>query len=75
MNNISEQEKLIIMERLDVLSPQLFFSVGSDNQSFSKNDLIAEIKKNTEIGQDFIKSEMEFIRALKDGTVMKILTS
>ena len=71
----SEKEKELIIARLEVVSHELFFSVGSDNKSFSKDDLILEIKNGSEIGKDFIKGELEFLRALKDGSLMQVLTS
>lgn len=73
---ISQKEKEIVIARLEVISPEeLFFSVGSDNKSFSKDELIEEINKNTEIGKNFVKSQFEFLRALKDGSLMNVLTA
>ena len=73
---ISQKEKEIIIARLEVASPaRLFFSVGSDNKSFSKEELIEEINKNTEIGNNFVKSQFELLRALKNGSLMKTLTA
>ncbi len=72
---ITQKEKELIIARLDVISPELFFSVGSDNKSFSKGELIEEINKDTEIGKNFVKSQFEFLRALKDGSLMNALTA
>ncbi|MDP2749988.1 MAG: hypothetical protein Q8O89_04100 [Nanoarchaeota archaeon] len=72
---ISQKEKEVIIARLEAISPDLFFSVGSGNKSFSKKDLIEEINKNTEIGKDFVKSQFEFLRALKNGSLMNVLTA
>jgi len=72
---ISQKEKEVIIARLEATSPELFFSVGSDDKSFSKDQLIEEINKNTEIGNNFVKSQFEFLRALKDGSLMKTLTA
>ena len=70
-----QKEKEVIIARLETLSPELFFSVGSDNKSFSKNELIEEINKNTEVGEKFVKSQFEFLRALKDGSLVNALTA
>lgn len=72
---ISQREKEVIIARLETISPELFFSVGSGNKSFSKDDLIEEINKNTKIGKNFVKSQFEFLRALKDGSLMNTLTA
>lgn len=72
---ISQKEKEIIIARLEAVSPELFFSIGSDNKSFSNKELIEEINKNTEIGNNFVKSQFEFLRALKDGSLMNTLTT
>jgi hypothetical protein len=72
---ITQKEKELVIARLETISPELFFSVGSENKSFSKADLIEEINKNTEIGKNFVKSQFEFLRALKDGSLMNALTA
>jgi hypothetical protein len=72
---IKEKEKEVVIARLEVLSPELFFSVGSDGKGFSREELIEEINKNTEIGKNFVKSQFDFLRALKDGSLMATLTS
>lgn len=71
---ILQKEKEVIIARLEATSPELFFSIGSDSRSFSKDELIEEINKDTEIGNNFVKSQFEFLRALKDGSLMKALT-
>lgn len=72
---ILQKEKEVIIARLEATSPELFFSIGSDGRSFSKDELIEEINKDTEIGNNFVKSQFEFLRALKDGSLMKALTA
>ena len=72
---ILRKEKEIIIARLEATSPELFFSIGSEGKSFSKDELIEEINKNTEIGKKFVKSQFEFLRALKDGSLINQLTA
>jgi hypothetical protein len=72
---ITQKEKELVVARLETVSPELFFSVGSENKSFSKEDLIEEINKNTEIGKNFVESQLEFLRAFKDGSLMNVLTA
>ncbi len=72
---IIQKEKEVIIARLEAMSPELSFSIGSENKSFSKDDLIDEINKNTEVGKNFIKSQFELLRALKDGSLMDALVA
>ncbi len=71
--NILQKEKELVLARLEVLSPDLYFSVGADSKSFSRNEIIEQINTNTEIGNDFVKVELEFLRAFKDGSLMRHL--
>ena len=66
-------EREIVLARLEVLLPDICFASGSDFKSYSRDMIIEEIKKNSEIGKDFIKTEMEFLRALKNGNLTKRL--
>ncbi len=72
---VLQKEKEIIIAQLETVSPELFFSIGSENKSFSKKELIEEINKNTEVGKKFVKSQFDFMRALKDGSLIKTLTT
>lgn len=73
--NISQKEKELVLARLEVLSPELHFSVGADSESFSRNEMIKQINENTDIGKDFIKVELEFLRAFKNGSLMSSLAT
>ena len=73
--SISQQEKELVLARLEVLSPELHFSVGSSKESFSRNEMIKQINENTDIGNDFIKVEREFLRAFKNGSLVNSLTT
>ena len=68
--NISQKEKELVLARLEVLSPELHFSVGADSENFSRNEMVEQINEDTEIGKDFVKVELEFLRAFKDGSLM-----
>ena len=74
-NSITQKEKELVIARLEVVFPELSFFVGGQDQSFSKEDLINEIKRDTDIGKDFIKTQLEFLRAIKDGSLMKVLVA
>ncbi|MEK9167934.1 MAG: hypothetical protein AAB769_01220 [Patescibacteria group bacterium] len=73
--NIAQKEKELVLARLEVLSPELHFSVGADSESFSRDEMIKQINDNTEVGKDFIKVELEFLRAFRDGSLMNNLVT
>lgn len=75
MNPITQKEKEIVIARLEVLSPELHFCLGANNLNFSRDEIIKEIENNSEVGREFIKVDMDFLRALKDGSLMAALTS
>lgn len=73
---ISEDIKELVIARLEVLSPDKKFSIGSNEKEFTKEELIECVKKGDEIGQKVIDLELTFLRALKDGTLLEeVLTS
>ena len=72
---ISEDIKDLIIARLEVLSPDKRFSIGSNEKEFSRDELIESVKNEDEIGHKVIDLELTFLRALKDGTLLnEILT-
>jgi len=72
---ISEDVKELVIARLEVLSPDKKFSIGSNEKEFTRDELIESVKNEDEIGQKVIDLELTFLRALKDGTLLKeILT-
>lgn len=72
---ISEDVKDLVIARLEVLSPDKKFSIGSNEKEFTRDELIESVKNEDEIGQKVIDLELTFLRALKDGTLLKeILT-
>ncbi len=73
--SISQKEKELVLARLEVLSPELHFSVGSGKESFSRNEMIKQINENTDVGKDFIKVELEFLRAFKNGSLANSLAT
>lgn len=72
-NTISEKEKELVIARLEVLFPEFCFASGSDFESFSRDEMIREIERGSEEGKEYVKIEMKFLRALKDGSLIKKL--
>ena len=71
---ISEDLKNLVIERLDVLSPHKKIYIGSVG-TFTKDELIENVKQGNAIGQKIVDIELSFLRALKEGTLLNILTS
>lgn len=74
MTDISEsllkKEIELIVLRLETLPPDIFFYSGNGSQ-ISRNEMIEHVTNNDDIGREYIDIEMEFLRALKDGKLMK----
>ena len=72
--DVSKKERELVIARLEVLSPEICFSSGHSS-TISRDDLISHIKKNDELGKNFVNIELEFLRAIKDGNLMKELAA
>lgn len=57
--NISADEWKIVEERLKTMPNQM--RLGILSQSFDKEQLLAEVKKKSEIGRAYVEMQMEFI--------------
>ncbi len=57
--------KELVIARLQTLPPDVAISIGSDGE-FNKNELIAHVKEDDEIGKQIIEVEMDFLRALQN---------
>ena len=75
MNTFSEKERELIIARLEVASPELHFSSGDSSESYTRDEIIQHIKNADTIGNAFIKVELDFLRALKNGTLMNQLVT
>ena len=72
---ISEDLKNLVVSRLEIVSPNKKFFIGSCREGFTKEDLIEHVRKADEIGRKAIEVEMTFLRALKDGVLLEEVTS
>jgi len=64
--NIAEEIKKLVIARLEVFPENKKISIGNFGE-FSKNELIDNVNKNSEIGNKIIEIELEFLRAMKKG--------
>lgn len=73
--DIPEDLKNLVISRLEIVSPNKKFFIGSHREGLTKEELIEHVKKGDEIGQKIIEVEMTFLRALKDGILLEEVTS
>ena len=68
MESITEEIKKLVIARLEILPESKKISIGNFGE-FSRNELIDNVNKNTEIGNKIIEIELEFLRAMKKGII------
>lgn len=66
--NIRDEIKKLVIARLELLPENKKISIGNYGE-FSKDELIDNVNKNSEIGNKIIEIELEFLRAMKGGIV------
>ncbi len=72
---ISDDLKDLVIERLDILPPDLAFFIGSEGKKFSKKELIESVRRGDEVGRQVVEMEMSFLKALKDGVLLEEILS
>lgn len=72
---ISDEAVNTVIYRLNTASPDLVFSSGVDSNSYSRDEMIQQIEKCSEVGVDFVKMQLEFLKAQASGELMRVITS
>jgi len=66
--NIEEIKKEIAIERLRQAPATIKVSFGTQNGEFmSRDEMIEQIEKNTELGRKIVKVQLEYLKAFKRG--------
>lgn len=60
--------KQLVIERIRTFSPGRKISIGAEGE-FSKEELVAHVKKGDKIGEKIIKVQMSFLQSLKSGII------
>ena len=60
-----EYIKKLVKERLRAMSPDVSFSIGNYG-NFTRDELIREVDKNSEIGKAIIEMQLTFIRKMPE---------
>jgi len=72
---VNEEEKAIVLAQLLAASPELSLSIGSASaKTYSKDEITKHVEALDEIGREFIKTQMEFMRAMSSGDLYKAIT-
>lgn len=64
--------KELVLARIGLMPPNFKLSVGGQG-TFTKGQLIEHIKKGDETGNQIIKMQMDFIKALTSGELIETL--
>ena len=62
----NEEFKEIIIKRLEAMPGNVRVSMGSQG-TFSKSDLISNVKNDTPLGELIIKMQIEYMRSMSRG--------
>ena len=65
----------LVIARLETVSSDLHFSSGADGESYTRDEMIKRVEACDEVGKKFIVSQLEFLRAIKDGSLLRDLTT
>ncbi|MBI5635416.1 hypothetical protein HY993_00440 [Candidatus Micrarchaeota archaeon] len=65
---MNQDIKELVISRLQVLPGNRLLSIGGYG-SFTKDQVIQHVKDEDEVGEKIVQIEMEFLRAIKEGTL------
>ena len=69
MNDEKELVKEIVVERIKSMSPNVKIALGSRGGFLNKDQLLEEVKNNTQIGEKIINIQLRYLQALKEGLI------
>ncbi|OGJ60217.1 hypothetical protein A2635_05625 [Candidatus Peribacteria bacterium RIFCSPHIGHO2_01_FULL_51_9] len=72
---IATKEKELIIARLEQVSPKLYFSDGDNASAYSRDEMIDLIRRDEKPGIEFVRTELEFLRAIKNGDLIRALAN
>ncbi len=65
-NKINEEIKKIVIARLEVFPSDKKISIGSIGE-LTKEEMIENVKKETDIGEKIVEVQLNYLRTLKEG--------
>lgn len=70
---ISAEVRELVKARLETMPPSFRLSIGNEG-SFSKKELLEHVTKGDAIGQEVIRIQLSFIKAVARGDFSRMLT-
>jgi len=70
--SINEDVKELVIARLDVMPSNYKLSIG-DMGTFTKDDLIKHVRASDSVGNQIVKMQFNFIKALTSGKLIDTL--
>lgn len=75
-SNLLDKEKVIVLAQLQAAGSGLNFSIGGDStKTYTKKEIVMHVEELDSIGKEFIKTQMEFMRAIKSGELAKVIST
>ena len=65
-NKINEEVKKIVIARLEIFPSDKKISIGSFGE-LTKQEMIDNIEKETDIGEKIVEVQLNYLRSLKEG--------
>lgn len=74
---LNRDEQQTVLAQLKASSPKIAFFVGSgaSKKSYSREEMEDHVESLDEVGVEFIRTQMELLRAFKTGEFQQILAS
>ncbi len=69
-NNLIEIKKEIVIERLRQIPPKVSIAFGMSSEFMSRDDMIEQVKKDTEIGKRIVEIQFTYLKAFKKDSLM-----
>lgn len=66
---IEEELKKLVVARIKAASGNLRVSVGKMSQSLGKEELIKNVEAGSEIGQEVMRAQLEYLKDLAQGAL------
>lgn len=60
-----EEIKRLVIIRLEAMPPNIRISIGGND--LSKEELVKEVKQDTDLGKLIVKMQLEYLRSMKRG--------